>query len=823
MDIGYAVTYTNGPSHSWPQGDLIAQFVQSTLLGSSRGVLMFTGLHGHGHPAGTLVAVYATIPGQPGQDEANRNADLIAMNALSNCYEEWNGYFVGITMSASGAANHFSDNTTLVFDDGCDGLGFIDGLGATSYAGWPSEVGLEAANLGTSSLFISMCNYGSNLEVATQFIPMESGGDLTLKLRENLAAEFFGAKYVGDRLSLTAIPLNTHHFELFGASSFEGPFVKFADVYPQTGSMEITAKVPTGFEWVQVQEIETNGNIRIAATVHKQDALAPVQEASRQSETAIRAELERLKAAGYKYSSTTLNGMPGENKVLLAVSIGDWESDIRDYYLDYQAGRGYETYFDEVDDYPVPSPDNRDAFRDHLRNVVIRGYYDLAQASGKTLLVDLIGRKNDWEVWSNPASWPPEWQSKYQTYMDYGYPAEGYPQRDLIPGHYILRQEPPECAPGYWVPWEPTDNPYKHMDDDGIEDIVLTRWSITTSDELVSRCLSAHEYIDTGHRVPYSYYDVEIWTGELPVYGPLDTEDVMQMAYAVDEATPASASFFLEATEPDAGLRNLISATRMNAGIDMMIMCGDDSNPLYPVKQFHVAGVDPLFDMSMLNPGSRKPICVAMCCGSIGNSRTLHPLHPDPVAKQMLDWSDRGMGIVVGRESGSSHATNELLTVIFLEVLHDPANAGLSIPECWLLTEQKIRTEYIDNGALQVALVTCGVEGPSVMPYLTTGSVVAVGDEVPGVTSLPQNYPNPFNPSTTISFSVAQRGKVKLKIYNARGQIIHTLIDEVREAGPHVINWSGQNNQGHQVTSGVYMYRLDVNGETYSKKMMLVK
>jgi hypothetical protein len=82
MDIGYAVTYTNGPSHSWPQGDLIAQFVQSTLLGSSRGVLMFTGLHGHDHPVGTLVAVYATIPGQPGQDEANRNADLIAMNAF---------------------------------------------------------------------------------------------------------------------------------------------------------------------------------------------------------------------------------------------------------------------------------------------------------------------------------------------------------------------------------------------------------------------------------------------------------------------------------------------------------------------------------------------------------------------------------------------------------------------------------------------------------------------------------------------------------------------------------------------------------------------
>ncbi len=820
---GYSITYTNGPSHDAPQGTVIAEFVQGTLLGGSRGILMFTGAHGHGHPDATLVAVYAPIQGLPGQDVVNRDADLADMNALSNCYEAFDGYFTGIIMTASGAATHFSNNTTLIFDDLCNGLGFIDGLGGTAYAGW-SGVVTEATALGEEeSLFSSMCEFMSDLNTATFFITMESGGDTSLKLVENLAAEFFGAKFIGDELSLTAIPLRTHHFELFGGGSSDGLFMKFADMYPRTGSMEISTTVPAGFEWVQVQEVETDGNLRIAATVHQQEAQTPVHESPRQNEAALRAELEDRKSGGYATSSKALKIMPGEGKVLLAISIGDWETDIREYYLDYQASRGFETHFDAVDDYPTPDPDNRDAFRDHLRNVVIRSYFELAQASGKALLVDLIGRKNDWEVWSNPSSWLPEWQTKYQTYMDYGYPPEGYPQKDLIPGYYVLRPEPPESAPGYWVPWEATDNPYKHMDADGIEDIVLTRWSITTSYELLSRCLSAQEYMDTGHRVPHTYYDVEIWTGELPVHSPLDTDDVMQMAYAADYVTPASACFFLEATEPDPGLRNEISAARMNAGMDMLIMCGDDSNPLYPVKQFHVAGVDPLFDMSMLDAGSRKPICVAMCCGSIGNSRTLHPWHPDPVNKQMLDWPDRGMSLVVGQESGSSHATNQWLTVLFLTTLHDPDNAGLSVPECWLLTEQKIRSDYADNGALQAALTTCGIEGPSIMPYLATGNVVAAEDGIPTLTSLRQNYPNPFNPSTTIRFSISRPGDVKLCIYNARGQLVRTLIDAVLQTGPHEVQWNGQDDGRQDVSSGVYMFRLNTDSATYSGKMMLAR
>jgi len=85
------------------------------------------------------------------------------------------------------------------------------------------------------------------------------------------------------------------------------------------------------------------------------------------------------------------------------------------------------------------------------------------------------------------------------------------------------------------------------------------------------------------------------------------------------------------------------------------------------------------------------------------------------------------------------------------------------------------------------------------------------------------NYPNPFNPSTKIAFTMPQRGHLTLKIYNVRGELVRTLIDEVREAGADHIMWDGSSNQGSQVSSGVYFYEARTGGEVKVEKMALVK
>jgi hypothetical protein len=84
--------------------------------------------------------------------------------------------------------------------------------------------------------------------------------------------------------------------------------------------------------------------------------------------------------------------------------------------------------------------------------------------------------------------------------------------------------------------------------------------------------------------------------------------------------------------------------------------------------------------------------------------------------------------------------------------------------------------------------------------------------------TLEQNYPNPFNPITKISFALPEAGNVKLSIYNILGQEIRRLVDEYRDSGNYTINFDAS-----ELNSGMYIYKLEVNGFTQTRKMALIK
>jgi len=86
-----------------------------------------------------------------------------------------------------------------------------------------------------------------------------------------------------------------------------------------------------------------------------------------------------------------------------------------------------------------------------------------------------------------------------------------------------------------------------------------------------------------------------------------------------------------------------------------------------------------------------------------------------------------------------------------------------------------------------------------------------------------RNHPNPFNPSTRIEFNMPQSGHLKLKIFNVRGELVNTLIDETRAAGPGHIMWDGTNDQGSSVASGVYFYEARAGVDVQIGKMALVQ
>jgi hypothetical protein len=96
--------------------------------------------------------------------------------------------------------------------------------------------------------------------------------------------------------------------------------------------------------------------------------------------------------------------------------------------------------------------------------------------------------------------------------------------------------------------------------------------------------------------------------------------------------------------------------------------------------------------------------------------------------------------------------------------------------------------------------------------------IVNVDVTAPAKFGLAQNYPNPFNPETNIKFSLPQSSEVTLKIFNALGQEVRTLVNQFMESGSHTINFNASD-----LNSGIYFYKLDAGQFTEVKKMTLIK
>lgn len=102
-------------------------------------------------------------------------------------------------------------------------------------------------------------------------------------------------------------------------------------------------------------------------------------------------------------------------------------------------------------------------------------------------------------------------------------------------------------------------------------------------------------------------------------------------------------------------------------------------------------------------------------------------------------------------------------------------------------------------------------------------TVVEEGGVVPRVIRLEPNAPNPFNPTTRIEYALPHGARVDLSIYDLRGRLVRTLVHDEQSRGRYSVFWRGKNESGRDVASGVYFYRLDVNGEAAVRKMMLIR
>lgn len=151
----------------------------------------------------------------------------------------------------------------------------------------------------------------------------------------------------------------------------------------------------------------------------------------------------------------------------------------------------------------------------------------------------------------------------------------------------------------------------------------------------------------------------------------------------------------------------------------------------------------------------------------------------------------------------------------------------------WLHAENQSNGKLLfsmigNSGNGKVKLVQLNFEGKAgkvqfqTKAHLNEQTVVELytdgGSDKPNQLELFQNYPNPFNPSTTISYSIPEQGLVLLTMYNALGQQVADLVNEVKQVGTHNVTWDATNQ-----ASGIYIYEITFGNTVLTKKLILIK
>lgn len=155
-------------------------------------------------------------------------------------------------------------------------------------------------------------------------------------------------------------------------------------------------------------------------------------------------------------------------------------------------------------------------------------------------------------------------------------------------------------------------------------------------------------------------------------------------------------------------------------------------------------------------------------------------------------------------------------------------NATVTYPDGWYYLENLEPGDYSleilspsqAEGSIDVSVVLEDVYDADVILSPTSSDDNFV---LPQATSLLQNYPNPFNATTNISFTMDTAGDVELSIYDILGRKITTLVTGKLAAGSHTFSWGGLDDNGNQVSSGMYLYVLKTADETLSNRMLLLK
>jgi len=261
-----------------------------------------------------------------------------------------------------------------------------------------------------------------------------------------------------------------------------------------------------------------------------------------------------------------------------------------------------------------------------------------------------------------------------------------------------------------------------------------------------------------------------------------------------------------------------ITVAQMNAAFNWYVFAQDGSKGIHNPALAVAILSDALADLGGVLPG---PVCDINEDGLVNIADVIaillfHRNNPDDLAGDINNDGKIGISDAIAllihiMEGSCSDALVQL------------ASAGergyLEVGKIEGLTQEEIA--YIEEIMAQMDLTE---EQEAAFRVALYGKAGLAG--LPKSFALEQNSPNPFNPATTISYSVPEGQSsvhVRLDVFDIRGRLVRTLVNESREAGTYHVLWDGSGSNGRHLASGVYLYRIQAGQFVKTRKMVLLK
>ena len=192
-----------------------------------------------------------------------------------------------------------------------------------------------------------------------------------------------------------------------------------------------------------------------------------------------------------------------------------------------------------------------------------------------------------------------------------------------------------------------------------------------------------------------------------------------------------------------------------------------------------------------------------------------------------------GLAVFIGLTQGSPNIPDIIfgLEICPTWLIVDPASGTVLPGETFAVTLHFDAAQAVSSST-SILIHNNSIDSLVTIPVTIHVTSVGVEDappQIPKVFALNQNYPNPFSTSggkgvnlqTTISYTLPKSCKVCLRIYNIKGQLVETLVDDVQEPGYHSVVWNVPDKWG--ISPGIYLYRITAGGFTDTKKCVILK